>query len=370
MFWLSVAFLVCVACLVVLWFDVPNLQENVSKAIDRSPSKIVDSLATTTAPTRLEKLVIGLMWVIWPIILIESMMHWLTRPWDRAHRKYHAFGLLICLCPPLRMGARIPEMGGRLWFPGLGWRRGDKRLRRRLERKFSVPMIVIALMIMPILIVEFFLKDQVGQYTWLRLALHFGTGVIWFAFATEFILMVSVADKKLAYCKKHWVDLAIILLPLFSFLRSMRALRATRLAHVMRIPQVSKLARVYRLRGTSLKAVQALILLDVFQRWTHRNPEKAITRLRRQLLDLETEARRLRRRISRLERKAQERKAQKQTAQKRNAQEQENIDGTDPALASESIGESSDGSAIPNDHSQCDHSIDDGSRDSIKSIAR
>ena len=106
-------------------------------------------------------------------------------------------------------------MRQRLWLPGLGWRQANKRLRERLERKFGIPMILIALMIMPVLIVEFFMKSQVAQYGWLRMLLHVSTGVIWFAFAGEFILMVSVAEKKVAYCKKHWIDLAIILLPLF-----------------------------------------------------------------------------------------------------------------------------------------------------------
>ena len=66
------------------------------------------------------------------------------------------------------------------------------------------------MMILPILVIEYVFTAQVAQYAWLRLLLHVGTGVIWFAFAVEFILMVSVAEKKLAYCKKHWVDLAII----------------------------------------------------------------------------------------------------------------------------------------------------------------
>jgi hypothetical protein len=34
--------------------------------------------------------------------------------------------------------------------------------------------------------------------------------------------MISVAPRRLEYCKKHWLDLAIILLPLISFLRSLR----------------------------------------------------------------------------------------------------------------------------------------------------
>ncbi len=194
-------------------------------------------------------------------------------------------------------------MGERLWLHGWGWRRADKRLRSRLERKFSVPMIVIALMIMPILIVEFFLKAQVAQYAWLRLLLHLGTGVIWFAFAFEFILMVSVAEKKLDYCKRHWLDLAIILLPLVSFLRSMRVLRATRAAKMMRLQKITKLARVYRLRGTAVKAIKALIILEVFQRLMSGNPQRTIDKLQRRVDELEDEAKQLRRKISRIRRR-------------------------------------------------------------------
>ena len=300
-------FLICVSCLVVLWVDIPNLQETASETLSgtsASEGNLSVENVPVTAGDRLESLAEFLILLIWPIVIVESIFHWVTRPWDAEHRKYHWFGLLFCFCPPLRMCARSPELGGRLWLPILGWRHTNKRLRRRLERTFSIPMIVIAFMIMPILIVEFFLKAQVAKYVWLRFFLHVGTGVIWFAFAAEFILMVSVADKKLAYIKKHWVDLAIILLPFISFLRSLRALRATRLTNLMRIKQVTQMARVYRLRGTALKAVQGMVLLELFHRLFQRDPEKRIEKLKRQLSEIEDEAADLRRKIKRLERKA------------------------------------------------------------------
>ncbi|QDT12138.1 potassium channel protein [Planctomycetes bacterium K23_9] len=297
MFYVSLTYLISLACLVVLWVDMPSLQEKVTAAVARNELSGPGSISRFAM---LESIILWVMAGGWIIVTAESIMHWLSRPWDAEHRKYHFFAVAFCICPALRMCARSPEMGHRLWLPGLGWRRADKRLRRRLERQFSVPMIIIALMIMPILIVEFFMKAQVANHTWLRACLHIGTGIIWFAFAIEFILMVSVADRKLAYCKKHWIDLAIILLPLFSFLRSLRALRATRLAKLMRIPQVGKVARVYRLRGTAIKAAEALILLGAFHRWTRRDPEKAIANLQRKLVDVESEAKRLRRQIAKL----------------------------------------------------------------------
>ena len=305
MFWFSLTFLVCVSCLVVLWVDVPNLRTNAAAAFSSqqgSVGELSEMVAQEVDGGHFEDLVVFLMLVVWGIVIVESVYHWIARPWDLATRKYHWLGLLFCCCPALRMCARSPEMGERLWLQGWGWRKTNKRFRKRLERKFSVPMIVIALMIMPILIVEFFMKAQVAQYAWLRLLLHVGTGVIWFAFAFEFILMVSVAEKKLAYCKKHWIDLAIILLPIISFLRSMRLMRATRAAKLMRVPQITKMVRMYRLRGTAVKAIQALILLDTFQRIVSRDPQRTIDKLEVRLEEVEDEAKELKRKISRLRR--------------------------------------------------------------------
>ena len=306
MFCLSLTFLVCLACVVVPW---STLQA--TSLIDTGDAATISELLASPAFNGgLQRIALVLMAVIWPLIILEAVFHWCTRPWDKQTRKFQWFSFLFCLCPALRMCARSPEMNDRLWLPGLGWRRVGKRLRRRLERIFSVPMIVIAVLILPILIVEFFMKAQVEQYDWLRIGLLIGTGVIWFAFAAEFVLMVSVTDKKLAYCKKHWVDLAIILLPFISFLRSLRIMRATRVARVMMIPQLGKAARMYRLRGTVIKAIQALILLEFFQRLFGSNPERSIGRLRSRLSELEEESREIKRRIVKLERKQAEMQAQ------------------------------------------------------------
>lgn len=303
MFGLSLAFLVCQAVLVVIWVDVPNFRENAIFAIDAANPDAVRMRAMLGQPIvdhRIRDIAIALTFLIWPVVIAESAIHWVTRPWDRETRRYHFFGFLFCLMPSLRMCARSPEMGGRIWLPGLGWRTANKRLRRRLERRFSVPMIVIALMIMPVLIIEFFMKTQVAEYTWLRMLLHISTGVIWFAFAAEFILMVSVAEKKIDYCKQHWVDIAIIVLPLCSFLRSLRVLRAT---------QITKMARVYRLRGTAAKMVRALMLFDLVQRITGGSLDRRIEKLQRTLADLEAESEDIRRRIGRLERRRQRQQA-------------------------------------------------------------
>ena len=306
MFTASLVFLICQAVLVVVWVDIPNLSENAVLAIDpESPQAESLRLMVTRGVVShgVQDGAIFLMLLIWPLVILESTFHWLSRPWTREMRKFHGFAFLFCVCPSLRMCARCPEMDQRLWLPGLGWRRANKRLRHRLERYFSIPMIVIAMMILPLLVIEFFMKAEVAHFRWLRLLLHAGTGVIWFAFAAEFILMVSVAGKKIDYCKKHWLDLAIIMLPLFSFLRSLRILHITQ---SLGITQLTRFARAYRLRGTAIKAIRALVLLELFQRLHDGNVDRSISRMQRKLADVEAEAKRIRRRIAKLERRRNE----------------------------------------------------------------
>ncbi len=304
MFTLSLIFLFGQAILVVVWADVPMLIENALKDVDPDSlqaQRLQNSLASPLIQRDFASLTLLAMKLIWPVFIIEAIFHWCTRPWTKGQLRFHFFGLLFCICPSLRMCARCPELGERIWLPTLGWRRANKHLRARLEKYFSLPMIMIALLIMPVLIIEFFMKNQVAQYAWLRWGVHIGTGVIWFAFAAEFILMLSVAEKKIDYCKKHWIDLAIILLPFISFLRSLRILRASRAAKLVRVSQISKFARVYGLRGTAVKALRALILLELFQRLAG-GPEASIRRLQKRLDEIEDEAKELRYKIARMRR--------------------------------------------------------------------
>lgn len=310
MFGLSIIFLVSQAILVVTWFDVPNFSENARLAI-RPDASEAEQIRLAIAANDIsggwfQNIAITLILIVWPITIAESSFHWMTRPWTAETKKYHFFSLLFCVMPSLRLCARSYEMHDRLWLPGLGWRSPNKRLRRRLAKKLSIPMILIALLILPVFVIEFFMKVQVAEYSWLRVLLHISTGVIWFAFAAEFILMVAVAKKKVDYCRTHWVDLVIILLPLVSFLRFLR---------VMRVQQVIKLARVYRLRGTSVKALRALFVLDSVERLLTNNTERAIERMQAKLEEVETQAKQLRRRLYKLRKKLAEEELEKAEAE-------------------------------------------------------
>src|SRR5580704_16542878 len=218
---------------------------------------------------------IGLI-VIWPVFLLEALVHVVAR--SRRWKQHLAY----CLCPPARLGARDACTGERIWLPRAGWTVVDRELTERMERKLNVPMILIALCVIPLLALDYYqpehhplvhhLHDAVAKASaapaappppppslppalrarlapvlaWaqlpsVRFATRIGEALIWTAFALEFLVMIAVVERKLKYCLKHWIDILVIVLPLVAFLRSLR------LARLARLNQIGKFTRVYRL---------------------------------------------------------------------------------------------------------------------------
>lgn len=311
MFAAAIIFLAGLASLVVIWVDVPGLQERTLEAAEIGDVNLELLDGEAGAGWGPSIITTGML-ILWPLFIAEAIFHWTTRPWTRQYRSYHLRSLAFCLVPPLRMCARSPEVGDAMWFPALGWRAHNEELRERLKRAFGLPMLGIAVLILPVLGIEFFLKDQVSEYSALRFGLHFSTGLIWFAFTAEFIVMISAAENRLDYCKKHWLDLAIILLPLISFLRSLQIVRASRLAKLTKVQQLSKMFRVYRLRGVSTKALRALLLLEVAKRLLQPKPAKHLVRLRAEHRRLSREMKELEAMIERVAAEAAAEEAKKE----------------------------------------------------------
>jgi hypothetical protein len=286
MFCLASMFLAGLAVLVTIQIDMPTLSDRSGGQLDAGfpsasagPKFAPDEAASASANALSSPLLVWLMLLAWPVFVLETVYLWLSRPWTKSYWTTHLHGFACCVCPPLKMGARWPELAGAMWLPVIGWSIPAEELKHKLVQSLSLPMLGIAVLILPVLGVEFFLQEQVHRYPALRYSLHFGTGLIWFAFATEFIIMISLAERKFEYCKQHWLDLAIILLPLISFLRSIQLLRATRLAKFTKVQQLSRMARVYRLRGVSTRALRALVLIEVVNRLWPASPKKQLHRL-------------------------------------------------------------------------------------------
>jgi voltage-gated potassium channel len=138
-------------------------------------------------------------------------------------------------------------------------------------------MLLIALLVLPLFAVEHFWQKQIEASPMLADLTAIATGFIWFAFTLEFIIMISIEQKRLDYCRKHWIDLAVICLPMIAFLRAFR------------MAGLLKSARMFRLKSLVMKLYRAALMLDVINRLLQRNPEKRITRLESILLEKERE---------------------------------------------------------------------------------
>lgn len=246
-----------------------------------------------------EQIIARSMLAIWPMFLIEGVVRLIVCR-GQGSRLQRIFGLLIvCLFPPSRVALRACSDPNRLWLPWFGWRHVDRHLRRQLDRFFSVPMILVALLVLPVVCAEYFWADRIRDHFGLGLMLDIANSVIWGVFTLEFLIMIAVADKKVRYCIQHWMDLAIVVLPLIDFLPIFRLLRLTRL---MQAQQLTRMGRLYRIRGLLMKLWRAVLLLDMLQKLLGNRPEKRLAQLRELLAAKEEEVADLRKEISDFER--------------------------------------------------------------------
>jgi hypothetical protein len=137
--------------------------------------------------------------------------------------------------PPPRPGVRYVRV------PVIGVIIADDELRDRIDRRFHWPMIFLALAILPLLAIGYFQRPE----GWLRAAIEIGFFIIWAAFVIEFVVKITIAEARLQYVRKNWLDLVIILLP---------ALRALRIARAG--SSLAKTTRVFRLRGVGMKCAR------------------------------------------------------------------------------------------------------------------
>ncbi|MHC2069544.1 hypothetical protein ACYFX5_18890 [Bremerella sp. T1] len=239
-----------------------------------------------------EALVNAFLWLtfaMYPIFWLEAAWHFsIDSP-----RKWQT--LYACLLPPLRLARRDMDTGTRMWLPILGWRHIDEDLHEEVERDLSVPMIIVAVAILPLLAIDFIWTRQMEANPWLQLVVETGFSITWLAFTMEFIVMFSIVHKKIDYLKKHWVDLLIICLPLIAFLRVFR------MTQILRLQQVTRATRVYRMRGLALRVWRGLLAMDVISRLARVSPEAKIETLRQLIREKQREISNMENEINKLQ---------------------------------------------------------------------
>lgn len=101
----------------------------------------------------------------------------------------------------------------------------------RFERATELPLLVLALAMLPLLILPLLvdLPDRVDD------AFIAADWFIWAAFALDYGIRLGLTERRLTFMRREWADLLIIVLPFLRPLRVVRSARALRLLRLARL---------------------------------------------------------------------------------------------------------------------------------------
>ena len=232
----------------------------------------------------------GFPWVfaaVWAAVAAEALWS-LRRPLDgfaAAARRC----LLVCAAPPLRAMVCPAVPGSVAWLPG-GWRRADEALFTAAEARAAFPMLMVALLVLPVVGAEFLLEERIAAEPAVAAALHTLNAVIWFAFTLELVVLLALAPDRKRFLIGHWINVLIVALPFLGFLRGVRLVAA------VSAPNIAALAQSARFRVLLVRTMRVVVFLKLIERFVHRDPRVSLARLRdkrdekaRELAKLEAE---------------------------------------------------------------------------------
>ena len=125
----------------------------------------------------------------------------------------------------------------------------------RIARRFELPMLVAALLVIPVIAVE---QSDVGE-PW-RLIATVLNWAIWMVFAAELVVMLAVVPDRRGWLKSHPLEVVIVFLTPPFLPASLQALRVLRLLRLLRLLWAARYARrVFSLEGIKYAAVLAAL---------------------------------------------------------------------------------------------------------------
>jgi hypothetical protein len=223
------------------------------------------------------------------LIVAEGLFHWIG---GASQLRQH---WMFALFPFMRLSSVDHIDGTHVWVPGMGWVKRTGLLEQHLNALFSLPMLLITLPILPLIAVQLIWSQKINTDPNLKFAMATATAVIWMAFVFEFSIMFNVARRRWKYCREHWINIAIIALPLIGFLR------IAALGSVIKLKQVAKTASVLRLRVILIRFWRALIVLGLLDQLLRKKPQQKAEQLARKIEEKEEELALLRWQMAQLE---------------------------------------------------------------------
>ena len=106
--------------------------------------------------------------------------------------------------------------------------KSERRL-RDVERVTEVPLLVLAVALIPLLLLPAFydLPDAAKR------SFAVGDWLIWGVFAAVFAIKLAVAPRRLEFLRNNWLEVLMVVLPMLRPLRFARFLRFARLITVV-----------------------------------------------------------------------------------------------------------------------------------------
>jgi voltage-gated potassium channel len=168
--------------------------------------------------------------------------------------------LKLGLAGDTMLGRRVGDLE-----PCAGWSRRpsnyplvDERS-ERIARRFDLPMLIAALLVVPVVAVE---QSSLGE-PW-RVVASVLNWLIWIAFAAELVVMLTVVPDRWRWLRAHPLEVFIVVVtPPFvpSGLAGARALRLLRLLRVLRLASLAR--RAFSLAGLRYVALLAALTVLV-----------------------------------------------------------------------------------------------------------
>ncbi len=110
----------------------------------------------------------------------------------------------------------------------------------RFERAVERPLLILALVMVPLLVIPFVMQLPPGLE-----AVMVGAGwCVWAAFALDYVVRLGLTDKRSEFIRREWRLLLTVVLP---FLRPLRVVRSGRELRLLRLDQL--LRRLARARS-------------------------------------------------------------------------------------------------------------------------